>query len=118
MVNCSCVTGFSVEKDTFIFLNNYELNMSKELWKDPESFDPQRFITSENKILKPEYFLPFGGGRRSCMGYKLVQYVSFSVLASILKNFTILPVENQVYKVPVGSLALPQVTFNFRFERR
>ncbi|XP_057322643.1 cytochrome P450 307a1-like [Microplitis mediator] len=114
----SSVAGFSVEKDTFIFLNNYELNMSKELWKDPESFDPQRFITSENKILKPEYFLPFGGGRRSCMGYKLVHYVSFSVLASVLKNFTILPVENQVYKVPVGSLALPKVTFNFRFERR
>ncbi|KAH0547489.1 cytochrome P450 307a1-like [Cotesia glomerata] len=114
----SSVAGYRIEKDTFIFLNNYQLSMSNELWKNPEAFDPTRFITSENKILKPDFFLPFGGGRRSCMGYKLVLYVSFSVLASLLKNFTILPSENQVYKVPIGKLALPEVTFNFRFERR
>lgn len=91
--------------------------MSEQLWITPEEFMPQRFVKN-GRLLKPEHFLPFGGGRRSCMGYKMVQYISFSLLATLLKNFNILPVENENYKIPIGNLALPQNTFNFRFERR
>ncbi|KAL6259860.1 hypothetical protein P5V15_009770 [Pogonomyrmex californicus] len=113
----SSIAGYKIEKDTFIFLNNYDLNMSESLWVSPEEFMPERFVQN-GKLLKPEYFLPFGGGRRSCMGYKMVQYISFSTIASLLKNFNILPVEKEIYKVPIGNLALPQDTFRFRFERR
>ncbi|XP_024877638.1 cytochrome P450 307a1-like [Temnothorax curvispinosus] len=113
----SSIAGYKIEKDTFIFLNNYDLNMSNELWTSPEEFMPQRFVQN-GKLLKPEHFLPFGGGRRSCMGYKMVQYISFSTIATLLKNFNILPVEKELYKVPIGNLALPESTFKFRFERR
>ncbi|KYN31157.1 hypothetical protein ALC56_14544 [Trachymyrmex septentrionalis] len=113
----SSIAGYKIEKDTFIFLNNYELNMSEELWTSPEEFMPQRFIQN-GKLLKPEHFLPFGGGRRSCMGYKMVQYISFSTIATLLKNFNILPVEKEIYKVPIGNLALPTNTFKVRFEKR
>ncbi|XP_015110840.1 cytochrome P450 307a1 [Diachasma alloeum] len=113
----SSVAGYKVEKDAFIFLNNYDLNMSEDLWMSPQEFIPERFI-KKGRISKPEYFLPFGGGRRSCMGYKMVQYVSFSIVATILKHYTLLPVEGESYSVPVGSLALPLKTFNFRFEKR
>lgn len=91
--------------------------MSEELWTSPEEFMPQRFVQN-GKLLKPEHFLPFGGGRRSCMGYKMVQYISFSMVATLLKNFNILPVEKETYKVPIGNLALPENTFKFRFQRR
>ncbi|XP_015602752.1 cytochrome P450 307a1 [Cephus cinctus] len=113
----SSIAGYKVDKDTFIFLNNYDLNMSEQLWTKPEAFMPERFV-QDGRLAKPEHFLPFGGGRRSCMGYKMVQYLSFSTLATILKNFTILPVDGESYKVAIGNLALPEVTFNFRFERR
>lgn len=109
--------GYRIEKDTFIFLNNYELNMSDELWISPKEFMPERFLR-DGRLHKPEHFLPFGGGRRSCMGYKMVQYISFATIASLLKNFTILPVDNESYKVPIGNLALPEKTFNFRFVER
>uniref|UniRef100_A0A0C9RAF9 Spo_1 protein n=1 Tax=Fopius arisanus TaxID=64838 RepID=A0A0C9RAF9_9HYME len=113
----SSVAGYKVEKDAFIFLNNYDLNMSEELWTSPQEFIPERFIKN-GTILKPEYFLPFGGGRRSCMGYKMVQYLTFSIVATILKHYTLLPVDGESYHVPVCSLALPADTFKFRFEKR
>lgn len=91
--------------------------MSEELWTSPEEFMPERFVQN-GKLLKPEHFLPFGGGRRSCMGYKMVQYISFSTIGTLLKNFNILPVEKENYKVPIGNLALPEKSFNFHFERR
>lgn len=91
--------------------------MSTELWTSPEEFMPDRFV-QHGHLLKPEHFLPFGGGRRSCMGYKLVQYLSFAILATLLKNYKIVTVEKEDYTIPIGNLALPEVTFNVRFERR
>lgn len=98
-------------------MNNYDLSMSEKLWDEPELFKPERFIVG-GRLIKPEHFLPFGGGRRSCMGYKMVQLVSFGILSGLLQNFCIRPVDSQVYKVPVGSLALPKKSFSFRFVRR
>ncbi|BES87892.1 cytochrome P450 [Nesidiocoris tenuis] len=112
----SDVAGYTVEKDTLIFLNNYTLNMSPELWAEPEKFAPERFISAEGKLTKPEHFLPFGGGRRSCMGYKLTQFISFVVLATLVQQFDIAPV--QTCKVPLGNLALPYDTMQFLFSPR
>lgn len=91
--------------------------MSAELWDKPEQFLPERFL-KDGKLIKPEHFLPFGGGRRSCLGYRMVQLTSFGILGGILQNFHITPVETETYKVPVGSLALKKDTFKFKFVRR
>lgn len=91
--------------------------MSESLWERPEKFEPERFI-KDNRLVKPEHFLPFGGGRRSCMGYKMVQLVSFGILGGLLQKYTILPAQLESYNVPVGSLALPKNTFKFRFAAR
>ncbi|XP_071454955.1 cytochrome P450 307a1-like [Hetaerina americana] len=118
----STIGGYRVEKDTLIFLNNYDLNMSPDLWEEPEAFKPERFLGKDEggegyRLKKPEHFLPFGAGRRSCMGYKLVQYVSFVVLATILEQYNILPVPGEDYTVKVGNLALPEDTYKFIFEK-
>lgn len=111
------VTGYKIEKGSLLFLNNYELSMSTELWEEPEKFKPERFLR-DGKLVKPEHFLPFGGGRRSCLGYRMVQLIGFGILGGFLQNFTIAPVENERYKVPIGSLALEKDTFKFNFVRR
>lgn len=111
------ISGLTVDKGTLVFLNNYDLNMSPDLWVEPEKFDPERFLCN-GYILKPDFFLPFGGGRRSCLGYKLVQLLSFSTLATLCQNYRILPLQGESYNVPVGGLALPRETFKFCFQRR
>ncbi|XP_044731214.1 cytochrome P450 307a1-like [Chrysoperla carnea] len=113
----SSVGGYKVPKDTLIFLNNYELNMSEKLWDEPNAFKPERFIKN-GKVQKPDYFLPFGGGKRSCMGYKMVQLIGFSILSNIIQSYTLKPYHT-VPKVPIGNLALkPSIEINFTFEKR
>ncbi|XP_066149315.1 cytochrome P450 307a1-like [Euwallacea fornicatus] len=112
----SSIGGYKIEKGTVLFLNNYHLNMSEHLWESPEKFVPERFIRHE-KLFKPEHFLPFGGGRRSCMGYKLVQLISFGILAAVMQNFNLKPLEYENYRIPGGSLAL-KGTFYFKLEQR
>lgn len=111
------VNGYQVDKGTLIFLNNYTLNMSPDLWTEPEKFSPERFLSEEGSLLKPEHFLPFGGGRRSCMGYKLTQFISFTTLAMLMQKFTITPVTKDA-KIPIGDLALPYDTLKFRISHR
>ncbi|ERL89832.1 hypothetical protein D910_07192 [Dendroctonus ponderosae] len=113
------VAGYTIEKGTVLFLNNHDLSMSEELWAEPQQFRPERFIRA-GKLFKPEYFLPFGGGRRSCMGYKLVQLVSLGVVGAIMQRFTLRPLGGDLapYRVPIGSLALPKDSFTFQLEKR
>ncbi|CAG9861998.1 unnamed protein product [Phyllotreta striolata] len=113
----SSINGYKIEKGSVIFMNNYELNMSEELWERPKEFLPERFLKDGN-VVKPEHFLPFGGGRRSCLGYRMVQLVSFGVVGGFLQNFTVAPAQGELYKVPVGSLALKKDTFKFKFVKR
>lgn len=94
--------------------------MSEELWTDPEKFEPSRFLDpTTGARMKPAHFLPFGGGRRSCMGYKLVQFVSFVVLANVVNHFHVQGVPEEDYRqVPIGNLALPEDTYKFAFKTR
>lgn len=110
--------GVRIAKGTTVFLNNYSLHMSPELWNNPEHFSPERFINAEGRLEKPEYFIPFSGGKRSCMGYKLVQLLSFCTIGTLMNKYTLLPVEDVSYDVPIGNLALPFVTFPFRLRPR
>jgi cytochrome P450 family 307 subfamily A len=112
------ITGYAVKAGTLIFLNNYDLNMSPALWEKPEKFEPKRFI-SNGKLLKPDHFIPFGMGRRSCMGYKMVQFLSFAIVGNLLKEFDISPLStDEEIKVPVGSLAMSENPYQFAFSLR
>lgn len=112
------ITGYSVKAGTLLFLNNYDLNMSPSLWDEPEKFEPKRFI-SNGKLLKPNYFIPFGMGTRGCMGYKIVQFLSFAIVGNLLKEFDISPLNNEdEIKVPLGSLANSENPYQLAFSLR
>lgn len=113
----STIGGYFVEKDSLIFLNNYELSMSPDLWTAPTEFKPERFIQNGH-VVKPDHFLPFGAGRRSCMGYKMVQFISFSVLTSCMQHFDMTPKPGTVHKVQIGSLAVPEKSYEMVFTER
>lgn len=113
----SSIGGYLIEKDSLIFLNNYSLSMSPELWDEPAAFKPERFIQNGH-IVKPDHFLPFGAGRRSCMGYKMVQFLSFSVLVNCMQYFDMRPPTNVIHKVAVGSLAVPEKSYEMIFTDR
>lgn len=53
---------YDIPKDTAVFASLFSLHNSKELWKDPENFRPERFINSRGELaLKNDKSLPFGG---------------------------------------------------------
>ena len=119
----STVGGYDVRRGTMVFINNYELNMSPQLWAEPERFDPARFVRG-GKVVKPAHFLPFSTGKRSCMGSKMLTNVTFLTVATVLSKFDVLfpddPANTRMVNAHMkpGCLALPVDSFKLIFRNR
>jgi cytochrome P450 len=59
----------------------YLIHHRADIWRDPERFDPDRFIGARPS---PYTFFPFGGGVRRCLGAAFATYEMKVVLAQIL----------------------------------
>ena len=46
-----------------------------------------RFLDGEGKFFKPEYFVPFGHGKRMCLGEPLAKAELFIFFVTLVKNF-------------------------------
>ncbi|XP_065339920.1 cytochrome P450 307a1-like [Cloeon dipterum] len=112
----SSIAGFTIEKGTVVFLNNFELNTSTEYWGHPDEFRPERFVV-DGSLVKPSHFIPFSTGKRTCIGSKLVQSFSFATLVSIMQNFDVSAGEGSL-ELPKACVALPPNTFSLVFTPR
>src|ERR1700730_18019662 len=64
----------------------YLIHRHAEFWPNPEGFDPRRFL-SDNAANRPRYaFIPFGGGRRICVGAGLAQLEATLALAVLAQS--------------------------------
>ena len=59
----------------------------QNIFEDPESFKPERFLESNGKYVssRPNGFIPFGMGRRVCLGEKLALADLFLILVNLLQ---------------------------------
>lgn len=57
------INGYQVPKRTMLVPLLWAIHMDDTLWKDPEEFNPYRFIGDEGKIVKSENLLPFQAGK-------------------------------------------------------
>ncbi|ROT79834.1 putative cytochrome P450 2U1 [Penaeus vannamei] len=61
-------------------------------WDQPQEFRPERFLDQEGRVKTPkEGFIPFGTGRRSCLGEALSRMELYIFSAALLQNFTFSP---------------------------
>ncbi|XP_038215552.1 cytochrome P450 18a1-like [Zerene cesonia] len=65
------------------------VHMDPNLWDEPNKFNPSRFIDDNGKIRRPEYFMPFGVGRRMCLGDVLARMEMFMFFASMMHQFDV-----------------------------
>lgn len=83
------LNGYFIPRDTCVFINQWQINHDPELWKDPSSFNPDRFLSADgtevNK-LEGEKVMVFGLGRRRCIGEVIARNEVFLFLAILIQN--------------------------------
>ena len=74
----------------------YLTHRRPELWPEPETFNPDRFV---GKRIDPYTFFPFGGGVRHCLGAAFATYEMKIVLVQILSRVSLRPVPGHTVRV-------------------
>ncbi|KAK6620031.1 hypothetical protein RUM44_006431 [Polyplax serrata] len=98
--------GFVIPKDTMILINLRSVLMDKERWMDPTTFRPERFLDEKGQLTQNECFIPFGQGRRRCLGEGLARSSMFLLFSAVLQNFKVLKADDEFSNVPLDGVTL------------
>ncbi|XP_044306554.1 cytochrome P450 1A5-like isoform X2 [Varanus komodoensis] len=83
------LNGFHIPKGLCVFINQWQVNHDANLWKDPFSFNPERFLTADGKDINKderEKVLTFGLGKRRCIGETIARWEIFLFLTILLQQ--------------------------------
>lgn len=73
---------------TIVFASLSGCNEDPTVWKEPEKFQPERFLDENGKLsLSLDHSLPFGAGRRLCAGETFARNTYFLIAAAFIQNF-------------------------------
>ncbi|NWY00863.1 CP2U1 protein, partial [Nothoprocta ornata] len=86
--------GYIIPKGSVIVPNLWSVHRDPNIWEKPDDFRPTRFLDENGQLIKKETFIPFGMGKRVCMGEQLAKMELFLIFASLMQSFTFLYPEN------------------------
>ncbi|RWS01354.1 cytochrome P450-like protein, partial [Dinothrombium tinctorium] len=84
------ILGHFIPKDTIIIANLWAINRDENLWKNPDEFNPNRFLSEDGReVINTEALIPFSYGKRACVGETLARFELFLYFTSILQKYKI-----------------------------
>ena len=80
--------GYRIPKGTFVYSNLYSVHHDPKYWKNPEEFNPERFLDSNGKFHLDPAFAAFGLGPRICLGEIMARTELFLFSGTFLQRFS------------------------------
>lgn len=80
--------GVMIPARAVVLIVPWVLHRHHRLWRDPDNFDPSRFLPGAEPPARFSY-LPFGAGPRACVGAQFALTESVLVLARLIQVFRI-----------------------------
>ncbi|CAH1794058.1 unnamed protein product [Owenia fusiformis] len=88
--------NYFIPKDTQVWVNMFGLHHDERYFADPWTFKPERFLDQNGDVIpvdQRKMLMPFGAGRRVCVGEQLARARLFLFFTAMLQKFTFLPHE-------------------------
>ncbi|MQL74309.1 hypothetical protein Taro_006685 [Colocasia esculenta] len=84
------IAGYRIPEGTKVFINVWAIHRDPQFWEDAAEFKPERFLSggshNSDNTGNDFSYLPFGGGRRICVGMPLAKRMVMLLLASLLHS--------------------------------
>jgi cytochrome P450 len=84
--------GLAVPAGAQVFFSPYALHRDPRWFPEPHRFDPDRWLTGDARATSRGAYLPFGLGRRNCVGGSFAIAELVIVLATVAARWTLRPV--------------------------
>lgn len=111
--------NYTIPSGTIVYVFIYMLHRDPETFANPESFDPDRFLSSGTERRNPFAYVPFSAGPRNCIGQRFAMSEVKIVLAFLLRNFRFESIDHRDKIVVSMEMVLrPKVPLNVRIFRR
>ncbi|KAF7936521.1 uncharacterized protein EAE97_007887 [Botrytis byssoidea] len=76
--------GYFLPGSMTVSTQTYTIHRDPEIFPEPESFEPQRWLGPKAEEFKSAYY-PFGAGTRTCVGIHLAKMEIYLILASLFR---------------------------------
>jgi len=103
------IGDYDIPAGTNIQIPVWQVHHNPDIWPNPHTFDPDRFLPKRKKERHPMAWIPFGAGPRGCIGLRFALLETKVALAKILIKYRILPCKRTEEDL---TLRVPTVTLN------
>ena len=101
------VNGAHFPKGTQFFVPFHDLHLDARYWKDPETFNPERFSSANVKSIRPYTFMPFSTGPRNCIGKNFAILEMKVILANLFRKFLVYNANPDEKELPmIGNITI------------
>ncbi|HEY3776865.1 MAG TPA: cytochrome P450, partial [Rhizomicrobium sp.] len=83
------IGGFAIRKDEIVLIAPWLLHRDARYFDDPLRFDPDRFLPDREAALPRFAYMPFGGGRRVCIGNQFALMEGQIILDTLARHISI-----------------------------
>ena len=82
---------YVIPKGAIVLISLYHVMHDPEYFKDPETFNPDRFLNENGEFVNDERVIPFGIGKRFCLGQSLAEKEFFLFFTGLMQKFKFEP---------------------------
>lgn len=100
------IDGHRIPRGSSILIPIHAIHHDARWWPEPEVFNPSRFLPEQGAGRHRSQYLPFGGGRRICIGSSFALMEATLVTAIMSQRFT--------YELVPGHPVAPEATLTLR----
>ncbi|XP_053560963.1 25-hydroxyvitamin D-1 alpha hydroxylase, mitochondrial [Bombina bombina] len=112
------VGEYTIPKKTLITLCHYATSRDENIFSNANEFQPERWLKKEESH-HPYASIPFGFGKRSCIGRRIAELEVYLALARILSHFELrLEHPGSCVKPMTRTLLVPEKEINLQFLER
>ena len=81
------IGGFRIAAGSIVLISPYLTHRVPTAWKNPEAFDPDRFLAPGT--IDPFAYIPFGGGPHVCIGREFATLEAQLILSMVASRFAL-----------------------------
>ena len=115
------MANYKIPKGTILISNLASVMMDSRYFEDPDEFKPERFLSPHTGAFETNpALIPFGIGKRECIGKSLAKIELFLIFSSLMHQFKFMPSSDgkpNLDDVNYSILRIPK-PFKVRIENR